>query len=55
MEFDETQLLRIIVEQAITIRNLKIKLRIYEGEYYPDEDYNEDVVGEIVARLKAAP
>jgi len=39
----EQELLALILEQTIMIRNLKVKIRIIdpEGEFYPPEDWHD--------------
>ena len=38
----ERELLELVLEQTIAIRNLKIKIRLIdpEGEFYPPEDWH---------------
>lgn len=39
----EEELLALVLEQTILIRNLKIKIRVIdpEGEFYPPEDWRD--------------
>ena len=39
----EQEMLALVLEQTITIRNLKIKIRMInpEGEFYPPEDWKD--------------
>ena len=39
----EQELLALVLEQTIMIRNLKVKIRVInpEGEFYPPEDWHD--------------